>query len=94
MGDVATMADLGDILQKLVGYALGLAGIVLFIMLLIGGFSLITSGGDPKAAEGAKKTITSAIIGLIVILVSYIILTVIYKITGVDVTQFNLMFSP
>ena len=94
MGDVATIADLGNILQKLLGYALGLAGIVLFILLIVGGFQFITSGGDPKAAEGAKKTITSAIIGLIVILVSFIILVIIRNITGVDVTQFNLMFSP
>lgn len=94
MGDVATIADLGGIIKNLFGYALGLAGIVLFILLLVGGFQFITSGGDPKAADGAKKTITSAIIGLIVILVSYIILVIIKNITGVDVTQFNLMFSP
>jgi len=93
MDKVATIADLGDILQKIIGYALGLAGIVLFIMLLIGGFSFITSGGDPKAAEGAKKTITSAIIGLIVILISYIILVIIKNITGVDVTNFNIMLD-
>lgn len=94
MGDVATIADLGGIIKNLFGYALGLAGIVLFILLLVGGFQFITSGGDPKATDGAKKTITSAIIGLIVILVSYIILVIIRNITGVDVTQFNLMFSP
>lgn len=91
---VATIADLGSVIERVVGYALGLAGIVLFIMLLIGGFSFITSGGDPKAAEGAKKTITSAIIGLIVILISYLILVIIKNITGVDVTQFNLMVTP
>lgn len=94
MEDPATIADLGSVIERVVGYALGLAGIVLFIMLLIGGFSFITSGGDPKAAEGAKKTITSAIIGLIVILISYLILVVIRNITGVDVTQFNLMVTP
>ena len=94
MEDIATIADLGDIIRNLFGYALGLAGIILFILLIVGGFQFITSGGDPKAAEGAKKTITSAIIGLIVILVSYIILVIISNITGVDVTQFNLMFSP
>ncbi len=94
MDDVAKISDLGGILQRVIGYALGLAGIVFFILLLIGGFGFITSGGDPKAAEGAKKTITSAVIGLIVILVSYIILVIISNITGVDVTQFNLMISP
>jgi hypothetical protein len=73
---------------------LGFAGIVLFILLLVGGFKFITSGGDPKAVEGAKKTITSAIAGLAVILVSYLIIVLISNITGVDLTNFNLMISP
>jgi hypothetical protein len=94
MEDVATIADLGSVIERVVGYALGLAGIVLFILLIIGGFNFITSGGDPKAAEGAKKTITSAIIGLIVILISYLILVIIKNITGVDVTQFNVVLTP
>lgn len=94
MDDVAKISDLGGIFQKIIGYALGLAGIVLFILLIVGGFSYITSGGDPKAAEGAKKTITSAIMGLVVILVSYLILVIIKNITGVDVTNFNLLITP
>lgn len=93
MGDVAKIADLETLFGRVINIALGLAGIVLFVMLLLGGFSYITSGGDPKAAEGARKTITSAMIGLIAILVSYLILVFITKITGVDVTKFNIMLQ-
>jgi len=88
---VATIADLGGLFQRIVSYALGFAGIVLFILLIVGGFKYITSGGDPKAVEGAKKTLTYAIGGLVVILVSYLILVLITNITGVDVTQFNIV---
>lgn len=88
--DVATIADLGGLFRNVVSYALGFAGIVLFILLLVAGFKYITSGGDPKAVEGARKTLTSAIIGLIVILISYLILVLIRTITGVDVTKFNI----
>lgn len=87
---VATIADLGTVFSNVVGYALGFAGILLFVLLLLGGFKFITSGGDPKAVESARKTITSAIVGLIIILVSYLILILISNITGVDVTKFNL----
>ena len=87
---VATISDLGILFQRVVGYALGFAGIALFILLLIGGFKFITSGGDPKAIEGARKTLTSAITGLVIILVSYLILVLISKITGVDVTSFKI----
>jgi len=46
---------------------------------------------DPKAVEGARKTLTSAIAGLIIILLSYLILLLITNITGVDVTNFNIV---
>jgi hypothetical protein len=88
---IATIKDLECVFGNVVKAALGFAGIVLFILLLIGGFRYITSGGDPKAVEGAQKTITYAIGGLIVILLSYLILVLIKEITGVDVTQFKIV---
>jgi hypothetical protein len=92
--DVATISNLSCLFSKIVTYALGFAGIVLFILLLMGGFKFITSGGDPKAVESARKTLTSAIAGLVIILISYLILILIYKITGVDVTNFNVVLTP
>lgn len=89
MGNVATIADLGGIFANIVQDLVGLAGIALFVMLLVGGFKYITSGGDPKAVDAAQKTITYAIMGLVAILVSYLILVLIKLITGVDVTTFN-----
>lgn len=86
---IATIADFGCVFQNFVTSLLGLAGIVLFIMLLFGGFKYITSGGDPKAVESAQKTLTYAIGGLIVILLSYLILVFIKEITGANVTEFN-----
>lgn len=88
---IATIGNLGCLFQNIVSYALGFAGIVLFILLIMGGFKYITSGGDPKAVEGAKKTLTSAITGLVLILVSYLVLVLIKNITGVDVTKFNVV---
>ncbi len=84
----AKLSDLEGVFGNVVSAALGFAGIVLFVLLLVGGIKYITSGGDPKAAEGAQKTITYAIGGLALILLSYLILVLIKTITGVDVTQF------
>ncbi len=82
--------ELETLFQNAVGAIISLAGIVLFILLVSGGIKYITSGGDPKAAEGAKKTITYAIGGLLVILLSYLVLVIIEKITGAKVTQFKI----
>ncbi|KKR86283.1 MAG: hypothetical protein UU32_C0018G0007 [Candidatus Woesebacteria bacterium GW2011_GWB1_41_10] len=90
MDEPAKISDLGEIFGNLVSAILGFAGIVLFILLISGGFKFITSGGDPKAVEGAKKTLTYAIGGLIVLLLSYLFLVLIKEITGVDVTEFKI----
>lgn len=90
------LSDLEKIFTNIVQVLLGLAGIVLFVLILMGGLKYITSGGDPKAIEGAQKTITYAVGGLIVILFSYLILVLIANITGVDVnalTQFKIFIQ-
>ncbi len=53
--------------------AFGVAGLVAVVYLILGGFNYVTAGGDPEAVEGAKTTIVNAIIGLVIILVSYLI---------------------
>ncbi len=91
---IATIQNLECIFGNVIKFALGFAGIILFILLIVGGMKYITSGGDPKAAEGAQKTITYAIGGLILILLSFLILRLISTITGVDVTQFKIFQQP
>lgn len=90
MDKIAQISDLQGIFQNIVQVILALAGIVFFFLLLTGGFKYITSGGDPKAVEGAQKTLTYAIGGLILIVLSYLFLVFIKQITGVDVTDFKI----
>lgn len=80
----ATLEKLEIIFENVVVTLLALGGITLFIMLLTGGFKYLTSGGDPKAVEGAQKTLTYAIGGLVLLAGSYMILRIIATITGTD----------
>lgn len=91
MRHVATIADLGIVFKNLVGSILSVAAILLFVLLLAGGFKYLTAGSDPKAVESAKKTISSAIIGVVVVAGSYLILVLIKKLTGANVTDFNIV---
>ncbi len=84
----ATLQDLEKVFESLITSLLALGGIVLFLMLLNGGFKYLTSGGDPKATEGAQKTLTYAIGGLVLLAGSYMILNIIKTFTGADVTNF------
>jgi hypothetical protein len=89
--DPARITDLQTVFVNVVKVAIAAAGIALFVMLLIGGFKYITSGGDPKATEGAQRTITYAIGGLVLILAAYLILLLIRTITGAQVTNFTVV---
>lgn len=90
VGDVATIKGVECAFANFISVILALAGIVVFIMFLIGGFRYLTSGGDPKALESAKGTLTHAILGLIVLVFAFLILVIIQAVTGVNVTQFRI----
>ena len=85
-----SLAGLEQVFSNVVEVALALAGIVLFIMLISGGFKYITAGGDPKGIEGAKKTLTYAIGGMVLLAMAFLILRFIQEFTGVDVTRFRI----
>lgn len=80
--DVPTIAGLECVIYNIFRVAISLIGIVIVFMILYGGFQLLTSGGDPKAVEGGKNTITYAVLGLVLAISSWIILTLISRITG------------
>lgn len=87
--EAAQFSQLKDVFGNLVSVLIGLGAIALFVMLVVGGFKFITSGGDPKAVESAKHTLTYAILGLVLLLLAYVILVLIKTITGANVTEFN-----
>jgi len=91
-GNAARLEQLSIPYNNFVILALGFAAIGLFVMLLMGGFKLITSGGDPKAAGAAKQTLTYAVVGMILIACSFLILRIIATFTGVNtITNFNIV---
>ena len=90
---VATIQCIVPLFTNLVQGVLALSGIALFVMLLVGGFNFLLSGGDPKKLEAAKGTLTGAVIGLVVIVSAYLIIRTIEVTTGAPVTKFELNFQ-
>jgi hypothetical protein len=81
-GFKAEFTSIGTIISALLPYLFVLAGLMLFVYLILGGFQLMTSGGDPKRAESAKGKITGAVIGFIIIFVSYWLVQILQVIFG------------
>lgn len=77
----------GQLVSAVVKNAFILAGVISFVLLVVGALGIITGagGGDAKKMEGAKNTITAAVLGLIVVVGSVLIVRIISVITGVDI---------
>lgn len=65
--------DLVDITINFVKWALGFLGLVAVIFIIIGGYMYMTSGGNEEKTEKAKQYIKNAVIGLIIVLLSWAI---------------------
>jgi len=75
-------ADLESTVVRVVQWVLGFLGLVAVIMILIGGFQWMTAGGNEEKVASAKKIISAAVIGLIVVLLAWAIVTFVVSSTG------------
>jgi hypothetical protein len=87
-GDIANLQGFGCIFRNLLNLVIPLLGIALFVLVVVGGFQYMTAGGDPKQAEKARQTITSAIIGLVVVVGVWFVFQILSTITGLDLLDF------
>ncbi len=62
---------------------IGVAGGIAFLLIVFGGFKIITSAGNPEQMNEGKEVVTSAIAGLLLIIFSVFLL----KIIGVDILR-------
>ncbi len=69
--------DLNQLISWFYYFIVGISGFAAFVMLVWGGFDWLTSAGSPSKITEAKDKISSALIGLLLILASFLILQVI-----------------
>jgi cytochrome bd-type quinol oxidase subunit 2 len=63
--------DPRDTVAMIIRLMLGFVGITLVILIVMSGYWLITAKGDESKVEKAQKTLRSAIIGFVVVSLSY-----------------------
>jgi hypothetical protein len=78
-------------MANLIYWLLVFSGTVALIVIIISGLRFIVSGGESKSVETAKKTMTFAVLGLLLVFLSFFILNVIAYVTNVaclsDITK-------
>lgn len=70
------------------GFLVG--SVVFFFLLLTGAIKWIVSGSDKTQLEGAQKQITHALVGLVILLSIFAIISIIESIFGISITKISL----
>ncbi len=71
----------GEFLTPLLKFGSGIAGGIAFLLIIVGGFQMAMSAGNPEKLNEGKELITSAIVGLLFIIFSVFLL----RLIGVDI---------
>ncbi len=82
---ISGINDITQVIRNAIRFILLIAFVLAFIFLLIGGIRWITAGGDEKAVSSARGMITAALIGLVVVLVSYALIVLVENFFGVSI---------
>lgn len=82
--------DFGSVVGRVITIAFVLAIIIALVFLVYGGVKWITSGGDKAAVESARNTIVAAVIGLVIVFLSYFILNVLLGFFGITLANLSL----
>jgi len=72
--------DSGQFINNLLKFGSGIAGGIAFLLIIIGGFQIVISAGNPEKLNEGKELVTSAIVGLLFIIFSIFLL----RFIGVD----------
>jgi len=75
----------GGIISEFLKYAFPIAGFILFLMLIFGGFRMLTGATNSKSVEEGKGMITSAIFGFLLLFAAYWIVQLIELIFGINI---------
>lgn len=85
--DVATIQGIECMLANIFLVFFALIGLAAFIMIVVGAITILVSGGNSKGMETGKKSITFAIIGIVVALSGFIIINLLSAFTGVNLLK-------
>ncbi|EKD67040.1 MAG: hypothetical protein ACD_48C00626G0004 [uncultured bacterium] len=75
--------SLSGFVKDILPFAMGIGGGIAFLLMLIGALQIMTSAGNPEKLNAGKELVTSAIVGLLLIIFSVFLL----KLIGADILR-------
>lgn len=80
----------GDAISNFLILAFAIAVLIVLVMLIIGAYEWITSGGDKEAVGKARNRIINALIGLAVLAVAFALANLFARFTGLSLTNITI----
>lgn len=77
-------------IPNLIGLAFIIGVLIFFFIIIVAAIQWISSGGEKASIEVARGKITSALIGLIILLSVYAIIKLIETFFGIDILKINI----
>lgn len=69
--------DPQSLIQSIFGLILSISGGIALLLIIISGYKVLASQGNPEALKGAREQLTAAIVGLLFIIFALVILQII-----------------
>lgn len=83
-GPLKGINTVGDLMSKLLEFLIPFGGIVLLLVIIWGGYDIITSQGSPEKWKTARLKITYGIVGFILLAVAFLLVKLIERIFGLN----------
>lgn len=68
-----------DLIVDVLNWMIGAAAVICVVMLIVGGYSYMTAGGDEQKVGKATKTLTNAMIGLAICFIAVMLVNFVLK---------------
>jgi hypothetical protein len=84
-GAGSALGDITRIVSAVIGFMTVAAGIWFIFQFLIGGYTWLSSMGDKQRLEAARNRIVNALIGLVIVVAGWAILSLLGQFLGWDI---------
>ncbi|MFA6549838.1 MAG: hypothetical protein WCT36_00590 [Candidatus Gracilibacteria bacterium] len=78
-GSTGGTGDLRVLAIRIINYVLGFLGLIAVAMIIFGGITYVTAAGEQGKVDSAKKIIMYAVVGLIIVILSYAIVSTVLQ---------------
>jgi len=77
--------NIGQIISDIFKYSIPIAGILMFLMIIWGGYQIMTSGGNSEGISEGKSKVVMGIVGFFLVFIAWFVVRIVEQIFGIEV---------